>query len=235
MSGIVDHHNSILKFNQYGDLLPVLEYLPELKGFVLDGGYLGFTFICQPLTGVNEDLMNAMDDLYQRSFPDNSFMQISLFGSPYIKDTLDRFGSIREGRAAGEMGELYDSIGRSTYEYFMKSTAEPLNPNINLKVRDFEVWVSFKMPLKKQEPNEEEVKAFRRMYLQLRSTLEGIGCAPYDMDAALYVHRMQILHNHNADAAWRDGIKGHDAGLPLRYQVMERNNPIFVQQDGIQI
>lgn len=235
MTGIIDYHNSIMRFSQYGDSLPVLEYLPEMKGFVLDGGFIGFTFICQPLTGVNDDLMNAMDDLYQRNFPDDSFMQISLFGSPYIKDTLDRFGSIREGRAEGEMGELYDSIGRSTYEYFTESTTKPLNPNMNLKVRDFEVWVSFKMPLKKQEPSKDEVKVFRRMYLQLRSTLEGIGCSPYDMDGALYLHRMQILHNHNKDADWRSGVKGHDAALPLRYQVMERNNPVFVHQDGVQI
>lgn len=234
MVGILDRHNSIFKNNQFGDVLPVLEFIPEMNGYILDGGYIGFTFICQPLTGVNTDLMNALDDLYQRSFPDDSFLQISLFGSPYIKGLLNLYGNIREGRAEGEMGELYDEIGRTTYNYYQKSTDEPLHPATGLKVRDYEVWVSFKMPLKKQEPSKEEIKAFRRMYLQLKSTLNSIGCAPFDMSADLYVHRMQILHNQSKTADWRDGIKGHDAGIPLRYQVMQRDSRCFVHQDGLE-
>ncbi|MDH1472428.1 TraC family protein [Shewanella sp. GD03713] len=234
MAGIIDRHNSLIGHNQYGDVLPVLEFIPEMGGYILDGGYIGFTFICQPLTGVNTDLMNALDDLYQRQFPADSFMQVSLFGSPYIKWILDRFGNIREGRAEGEMGELYDEIGRSTHKYYSKSVDEPLHPSTGLKVRDYEVWVSFKMPLKKQEPSKDELKMFRRMYLQLKSTLESIGAWPEDMTAELYVHRMQILHNQSKNADWREGVCGHDAGVPLRYQVMERGNRAIVHQDGIE-
>lgn len=234
MAGILDKYNTLMGHNQYGDVLPVLEYIPELKGFILDGGYIGFTFICQPLTGVNTDLMNALDDLYQRTFPDDSFMQVSLFGSPYIKWILDRFGNIREGRDSGEMGELYDEIGRTTHKYYEDSVDTALHPASGLKVRDYEVWVSFKMPLKKQEPSKDELKTFRRMYLQLKSTLESIGAWPQDMTAELYVHRMQIIHNQSKDADWRKGVCGHDAGMPLRYQVMERGNRSVVHQDGIE-
>ncbi|MDF5637830.1 TraC family protein, partial [Vibrio parahaemolyticus] len=165
MAGILDKHNAIVGHNQYGDVLPVLEYIPEMNGYILDGGYIGFTFICQPLTGVNNDLMNSLDDLYERQFPADSFLQVSLFGSPYIKWILERFENIREGRAEGEMGELYDEIGRTTYQYYEESTDKPLHPVTGLKVRDYEVWVSFKMPLKKQQPSKAELTAFRRLYL----------------------------------------------------------------------
>lgn len=234
MAGILDKHNAIVGHNQYGDVLPVLEYIPEMNGYILDGGYIGFTFICQPLTGVNNDLMNSLDDLYERSFPADSFLQVSLFGSPYIKWILERFENIREGRAEGEMGELYDEIGRTTYQYYEQSTDKPLHPVTGLKVRDYEVWVSFKMPLKKQKPSKNELAAFRRLYLQLKSTLESIGAHPDDMTPELYVHRMQILHNQAKNADWREGVKGHDAGVPLRYQVMERGGSCFVHQDGLE-
>ena len=234
MVGIIDKHNALVGHHQFGDVLPVLEFIPEMNGYILDGGFIGFTFICQPLTGVNTDLMNALDDLYQRSFPSKSFMQVSLFGSPYIKGILDNYGGIREGRAEGEMGELYDDIGRTTHKYFQESTGKPLHEATGLKVRDFEVWVSFKMPLKKQEPSKEELKTFRRTFLQLKSTLDSIGSSPCEMDAELYVHRMQILHNQGKAADWRSGVCGHDAGVPLRYQVMERGNNVKVHVDGLE-
>lgn len=235
MVDIIQKHNSIFKHNQLGDFLPVLEYIPEMNGYLLDGGYIGCTFICQPLTGVNSDIMRALDDLYQREFPNGCFLQVSLFGSPYIKSMLDRFGSIREARAPGEMGELYDNMGRSTYRFYQESSEKPLNKATGLKVRDFEVWVSFKMPIRKQGPSKSELTIFKRMYLQLKTTLESIGCCPVDMNAELYVHRMQILHNKAKDADWRQGVIGHDAGLPLRYQVMERGGEFKVHKDGIEI
>ena len=234
MAGILDKHNTIFKHNQFGEVLPVLEFIPEMSGYILDGGYIGFTFICQPLTGVNTDLMNLLDDLYQRKFPDNSFMQVSLFGSPYIKWILDNYGNIREDRVDGEMGELYDEISKATHKYYSEGTEKTIHEESGLKVRDFEVWVSFKMPLKKQEPSTEELKVFRRMYLQLKSSLDTIGTAPVDMTAELYVHRMQILHNQGKNADWRDGVCGHDAGIPLRYQVLERGNNVKVHVDGIE-
>ncbi|NMV27082.1 conjugal transfer protein, partial [Vibrio parahaemolyticus] len=92
----------------------------------------------------------------------------------------------------------------------------------SLNVRDYEFWLFFKLLLKKQQPSKAELTSFRRLYLQLKSTLESIGAHPDDMTPELYVHRMQILHNQAKNADWREGVKGHDAGVPLRYQVMER-------------
>lgn len=34
MAGILDKYNTLMGHNQYGDVLPVLEYIPELKGFI---------------------------------------------------------------------------------------------------------------------------------------------------------------------------------------------------------
>lgn len=219
----------------YGDNLPVLNYIDEIQGFLLDGGYLAFTFICQPLTGGNQQIMNALDDLYEKDYPKDSLQQINLFASPYIQDNLEQYATIREGRTDGELSHLYDEFSRDNYNFLKNGTTKSIHPKSGLKIRDFEVWLSFKLPLKKQSPSKEELKTFCNVFSKMKATLETIGTSPVVMNAELYIHRMQILHNHGKKACWRDGVTGHDAAVPLRYQVLERDGRVLVDKSGLEI
>ena len=235
MFSIIDRHNQLTKHNQYADNIGVLAYIDELKGFILDGSYLAATFICQPLTGGGHEVMNSLDDLYQKDYPADAIQQVSLFASPYIKPTLDNFEDIREDRIDGELANLYNSLSRDSYNYLKECTVNPIHKQSGLMVRDFEVWFTLKIPLKKQKPSKSEIREFTILSAKLKNTLSTIGMSPIEMNAESYVHRMQMLHNHSPDAMWRNGEGCIDAGLPIRNQILEKNNRVIVEKDGLQI
>lgn len=220
----------------YGDSLPYLEYLGEMDAFLMDGGGLMASFLCQPLNGVNSEVQHALEDLFKNDFPTNMFLQVSMFASPDVEPLMQRYENIRGQRCPNEeTSDLLDSIGLDFKNYVLDKTLNPINERGQMLIRNFEVWVTITLPTKELTPSVREIKEFMTKRQALKATLEQIHLFPVEMDANMFLHRMQVLHNWGEDSSWRHRPHHHNASRPIRNQVLDRGSKIQVYQEGIEI
>ncbi|MCQ1058394.1 TraC family protein [Photobacterium sp. ZSDE20] len=225
-----------LNVNMWGDSLPYLEYIPELKGFILENKSLMTSFVCQPLNGVNEEIQNALEEFFKTEMPTDSFLQISMFASPDIEWMLKRYESNRGGRAKDpKLSKMLDDVAIANLEYLREKSKTPINEESEMLLRDHEIWVTFTMPTRGVLPNEREIETFTNKSSALQQVLTSIHMAPDQMDAEMFLHRMKIIHNWNKNASWRERPGEFDASRFLRDQMLDKGNAIRVYEDGIEL
>lgn len=219
----------------YGDSLPYLHYVEEMGGFILEEGGLMACFKCQPLNGVNQEIQNALEDLFKSDMPTNMFVQISMFASPDIKWMLDRYESNRGGRSKDrELSNLLDSVAVANYDYLKTKVHETMNDRSDIVLRDFEIWITLTLPTREQMPAYDEVDLFVKKRNQLQATLDSIHLCPERMNAEMFLHRMKVLHNWQDDATWKTRPREFDASRKIRDQILDKGNSIRVHEDGIE-
>ncbi|MEZ8733711.1 TraC family protein [Vibrio sp. 10N.239.312.D08] len=222
--------------NLWGDSLPYLSYIPEFEGFLMDDGALMCTFVCQPLNGVNQEVQNALEDLFKNDFPADMFVQISMFASPDIRWMLNAYEQNRGHRNKDtDVSDLLDGVAKDNVLFLQHKTMEPLSERGEVVIRDFEVWVSMTLPLRNMTPDAKELDTFLRKQTALKSTLESIHLQPRTMNAADFLHRMKVIHNWGPNASWRQRPYEHDASKLVRDQILDHGRQIKVHQDGIEL
>jgi len=59
----------LAKHDKFAELLPVLEYWDDEKVYLCDGPSLAVWYTCQPSNGGNDDIRNALNNMYRAGFP----------------------------------------------------------------------------------------------------------------------------------------------------------------------
>ncbi|MFZ3397528.1 TraC family protein [Vibrio harveyi] len=228
--------NNTFNANLWGDNLPYLEYIDELGGFIMDGGGLMSTFVCQPLNGVNQEVQSALEDLFKTDFPADMFLQISMFASPDIQWMLDRYEGNRGKRNENhEISDLLDNVAKANYGFLKEKTIHPLSERGEVLVRDMEVWVTISYPTRELRPSVEELETFMRKRQALEGVLESIHLQPQRMNAEMFLHRMKVVHNWNEDSGWRQNPGFFDASKMIRDQILDVGGEIKTWSDGIEL
>lgn len=224
-TGFQKRVSNMFRHNKWSECVPVLDFLEEDEIFVTEGPYLGVGFICQPTVGCNEDIKNTLTNLYNNDFPKDSLMQTSLVSMPDINSFIDGYSTIRGRRADGVDADLADTMSASVEDFLKEGTRRPIHAS-GLRIRNFEFWVTFKMPIKEQMPSEKEYQRMLKIKEQLGNALKSVNLAPQLMNEASWLHRMNVLMNHNEDALWRDGKVKRDMGRTLQSQIVENGNMV---------
>jgi conjugal transfer ATP-binding protein TraC len=210
-------------------------------GYIIDGGFLGNTFLCPPLSGASMKLLTSLDSLFRREYKENSFLQIALVASDDIIEQLNAFHSIR-GQRMKDKGELdMDEQGTYTAKYLQRLSQTTLpGPNMDgVPLRHFEVWVTIKNPIKKQLPTKKEVAEFVEQSNQLKETLTGLMGYAVSAEPEYFTHRMQMLHTPSQNAVWRKGVyskKGQGCyrpTQPIKQQYLENGTTLDVTPSSL--
>ncbi|MFQ3188895.1 MAG: conjugal transfer ATP-binding protein TraC [Paraglaciecola sp.] len=220
-----DKVKRMFSHNKWSELVPVLDFMEEDNVFITEGPYLGVAFVCQPTTGCNEDIKNTLTNLYNNDFPKDCLMQTSLVSLPDINHFLNGYNTIRGDRMKGSDGQLSDQMSASVMDYLRDGTRKPIHSS-GLKIRNFEFWVTFKMPIKHQVPTEHEIQKMIKIQDTLKNALDAVSLQPDEMTESMWLHRMNILLNHNEDALWRKGPVRKDCGRSLQSQLLENGNMV---------
>src|SRR5690554_3709436 len=147
----------LLKHNPFSEVFPVRDYLEEDKVFVLDGPAIGVMMVGQPTNGINDEIRNSLQHLYQLELPKGSTLQASLVSLPDIEDSLYGYRAIRGSRAVGEDKEKIEAIAKAGHDFFENSTRDPANDK-GFLFRDYEFWFTVKIPIKGAWPTEKEIR-----------------------------------------------------------------------------
>lgn len=225
--------SAMFKHNKWSECVPVLDFMKEESIFVTEGPYLGVGFICQPTVGCNEDIKNTLTNLYNNDFPTDSLMQTTLVALPDINNFVAGYDTIRGNRADGIDASLADKMSSDVQDFLQEGTKRPIHAS-GLRIRNFEFWVTFKMPIKEQLPTEKEYLQMLKIKEQLSNALKSVNLGPQLMDSDMWLHRMNVLMNHNEDALWRQGRVKRDMGRSLQSQVVENGNMVKVTNKHVE-
>jgi conjugal transfer ATP-binding protein TraC len=225
----------MLEHNPFSQLLPVIEFLPDEKVFILDGPAVGCLLICQPSPGSNSDIRNAFDAIYKSDYPEGTTIQCSLVSTPDIEDALFGYRAIREGRMQNKDKEQCEALANTILDFYREGSVNPINQS-GFKFKNYEFWFTIKMPIKEPAPNEKELEFITETSRQCLSRLHPFS--PYIATERDYHRRMRVLFNMYDTDGWRQKAHHLDKEyrtIPLRETILAPGKRLIPKIHGISI
>ncbi|MEY5092696.1 TraC family protein, partial [Salmonella enterica subsp. enterica serovar Corvallis] len=199
-------YNKELSRHQLGGFIPVYDQIPGTHYFLLDGNRLGFMFICSPSPGVFDNQQDVLTELFKMDFPTDTICQTSLTALPDLILHLSAWSAVRGGRMEGHDKLKGDLLTAYQLDYYDRSLNEPLKPDHDkLMLRDFQVWISFSIPLKSALPSEIEKTRIDALYSDLISKLNTVGLFPHKVGAENWLYCMDKLLHPGKTSRWSEG------------------------------
>lgn len=225
--------NEDLVRHKLGSFIPVFNQMENSNYFLIDGNKLGFMFVCNPSPGVYENQKDILSELYKMDFPSDTVCQVSFTGLPDLIMPLSSWAAVRGGRMTGSDKEKADLLNAYQLDYFVKSQHEPLKPYPAdpLKLRDFQVWFSFTIPLQNALPTETEHRKIDMLYSEIDSKLKTMGMMPHAASAETWLYCIDKILNPGKQTRWNEGNMEVDTMRPLNEQVDVPGRRYTVDED----
>ena len=224
---------SLLKHEPFGDLIPVLEYWDEEKVFLCEDPAIGSMLICHPTAGTNEEIRNALYQLWRTDYPKDTLIQAQLVCSPDIESSLHGFKSVRGNRMMNSDQEKCEALSSTIHDFFQNGTTEEIN-NSGYKFRNFELWFTVKIPIKEAVPSESELSTLQEITRTIFTRLDSF--APRIASRRDYYRRMRVLLNMYDRDNWRkqpEHFEKNCSTQPLRNLLLDSGKRVEVSKKGI--
>ena len=171
------------KKNKFSSYLPYAAYDPKNGIYWNKDDTNGFIFKCAPRIAESRELeKNIASLLGILSDIPGSVMSISLLSSPNIEPYLRRYKDLKVRARSNPL--LKSAMDK--YVDFLKKGTDGLPQLLNIPVRNFEVYVSFKVPVNMKGGSIHEIKA--TMYESLKgSYMSPVNVTPEDLIQVLYM------------------------------------------------
>ncbi len=234
MQTLINMHEKFLERTDPGELLPVLAYEEDTNVFLMDDGYVGTLIECHPMNGVDETTDKMLGALFAINYPDDAFLQVMLWASPDIKMQLDNYrASCRLDVDTPAAPFLKKSINAKT-EFFRNATAQSLSDTQTIRVRDFRVLVTCKIPFKGEMPTKKDMQEMVDIGHEMIECLRSMGLRPAYADAIRYLHIMRTMVNWSDDALWKNADHHpYNDDVPLRSQIFDLDNRVSRDEHSV--
>ncbi|MEZ8028387.1 TraC family protein [Enterovibrio norvegicus] len=218
----------------YGQHLPVIGYQRKDRYFQLDDGYIGVMFKLHTLPAVNDEIQEQFETIYKFDWPEHSFVQTIFWASDDISPQINRLKTLHGGRQVGQPNDQLDAVSENLCQFYYDAAANGF-AGTECKPRSFEVYLAFKIPIKRFKPTEKELATLFALRRDVSESCSKIGMAPIEMDEWSWWMMMNRLHNRGNDAKWRTGMYTPDPSRLVREQVQDIGGKIEFHKDCIQI
>lgn len=215
-------------------LFTPLAYDAERMTFVCSDQTLAFGFLMYPLAGADEGTDDRLNVLLNQDWPEGTAIQFSLVATPdlerEISDYMGRRMLCRDPSMIKEASEVTD--------YFRQSATDGIlqGRSTNIKVRNFYIITTVKIPMAAKYPVFEELEKANRMRREMFEGLSNVGFAPAGLTHDMYVRLMQSILNWGPEAGWRDRITPEmDPNVLIRDQIIDWGRGIGVDKDGMDL
>jgi conjugal transfer ATP-binding protein TraC len=200
-------------------LFPTLAYDPDSHLFLLDDQSLAFGYLCEPLSAADQSNADRLLVLGNLDWPPETLLQVALWTSPDVEETVARMEGLRIETATALLREST----RRTAAYLRAGSSAPISPASDLRLRELQVLVTAKLPLAAPQPSAHELREARELQATALQVLATAGMRPTSLTADRHVRIMTTLLNWGPQAGWHDRITPEcDARRPVRDQYPPR-------------
>lgn len=130
-----DTQNAILGDRSISDFLPYESFDSETSIFY-NKKSIGFILEASPLVGANEEIVSILTSLITDVLPNNTDLQVILWGSPKIGEIVDAFQYERS-----KSGSMYEWLAQKRSEFLKKGAFDSLTKSGHYILRDFRLFI----------------------------------------------------------------------------------------------
>lgn len=236
----LEQWKTTLGLEKYSSIIPILDEFTgedgQHAGYILEGGYLGSSWLCPPSSGYGANIISTLDSIFKKKYPEGTVIQFSLVACDDLVTVLDNYKYCRGNRNRFET--VIDTEITTDYmvDYYkaLADTSIPSRDMEGVPLRNFEVWASIKVPIKKAMPANEEVDDFLDIANNFEGSLQQIFGYCTKMNPEILINRLQMIHNPSPDAVWRRGVVvggrqgSYKPTQPIRNQLLESGTEVRV-------
>lgn len=235
---ITELHNRLLARKSPSELISAVAFDPGQGLYFHADGSLGYVFLCYPLVGVDERIVQQLQPLFSQGFPTNSLMQISLWPSPDVETELRIMEAIRtpkSGEALGEGRKLATYLVEGRATFLREHTRVPISPLLPTRVRNIQVLIAAKIPCGRATPSDADCELVARLKMTTEQILRTLGMAPVSLDPERYLRVLGSMVNWGEQASWRSQALLYDENRLLREQVFDLDATVRVDERGLMV
>ena len=107
---------------------------------------------------------------------------------------------------AAQANPLHRRIVEERAEFLAEGAHRPIISESGLRVRNFLLVITCKLPLSAPEPTAKDIERAKDMRLRFEQSMSTVGLAPRPMTADDYLEITDTILNRDASAGWRHGI-----------------------------
>lgn len=217
--------------NESSRLFRPLAFDEKTHLFLCDDNMLGFSFVCQPTSGWDTQMLSTIQlMLSQDPYPTKSLLSFSLWASPDIRDHLKGSDNLR----AACRDALHREVHDNALGYFWSATTNPAEVVQHTKVRNFQLLISFKMPIESLDVSSEELQQIQAIQRTMLQRLKKAQFAPRKMNSMMLVNIMNTIMNWQGDSEWRTTQQlPVDEHATLNEQFVQYDTRVFKTRDGV--
>lgn len=233
---ITDLHNRLLERKTPAAMLSLIAHDPEQGLYFHADGSLGYLFLCYPLIGVDERVVQQLQPLLSQAYPPNTIMQVSLWTSPDLETELRMMETIRMPRAGEALSDgrrIATTLVQGRAKFLREHTHQPISPLLPTLIRNIQILVSVKVPCRGAIPTEEDSELVTRLKLTTEQILRTLGMAPISIDPERYLRTLGSMVNWGEQASWRNHALLYDESRLLRDQVFDLDTTLRVDDGGL--
>jgi conjugal transfer ATP-binding protein TraC len=230
-----------LPFDRFSDFLPYLGYDEETQLFAIEGAKpgdiegLAFVLELTPQVGASREMADFLTNLFTIDAPPSTGLQVQIFGSPKLDNTLDLMQAITTGGKGEEDSErtrLLQMLAKKRADFYARGAVSDLYPGFNYRMREYRANLSVVVPFK--DPLTESA---RRQMLGLRqniiNTLNQYFLYAYTWTAHDLVNFLALILNPQHTLGGRYPSLNYDAGRLLKYQIIAPDTAAEEEKDHI--
>ncbi|EYU15111.1 type IV secretion system protein TraC [Photorhabdus aegyptia] len=185
---------------RFSDVCPVRAYDEQYQFFLCDNKYIGFGFVCRPLSGTTGKEIQQFQTLLSSNFPAKTIVQFDLIASPNIVSKINYMDYLRM--------DCQDPILRNAIynrsKFLLHSTDYPMK-GTGTRVRNCLLLITIKIPIKSEyEVRDDELNLINEFRNTFDTTLNITGLCPMPLTREKYVEILTSIVNQGENASWRD-------------------------------
>ncbi len=254
MSAVNTINRFLEKTNNFSDLIPVISGDEKTKIFMTEDGYLAFSFLCDPAYWFSSSMDSQLEPLLTLDYPVDTLIQFTLYGSPDIRRNVKEYLEVRglkehkydreaQKRAIREMGmsDFYDDNSgilntiEARAEFLKDSVINPVDRRNNLKIRDFNLIISVKIPVKDLPPSDGDMSITYSLKNQFEQILAQIGLNPRGLNGKAWLRIMRTILNWDEETTWKTDEDEVETNRPLNEQVLDWGSSVVVEKDHLKL
>jgi conjugal transfer ATP-binding protein TraC len=235
---ITELHNRLLDRKNPAELLSVLAFDDATGLYFHADGCLGYMILGDPLTGVDDRVVQQLQPLLGQNFPPNSVLQVTLWSSPDVEDQLLRMREIRVPTGKGPVSagrRLATALVEGRAQYLREHTFTPISALLPVRVRNIQAVVSVKVPCGAGAPNEGDIEKVGRLRQTTEQILRTLGMAPMVLDPERYLRIVGSIVNSAPNASWRRHAALYDSSRLIREQVFDLETTLRTDSRGLRL
>lgn len=220
--------NKVLSQKRLSQFFNVLAYHSDDKLFLLNDHHIGFGFVAEPLAGADQSIADRLTVLLNSDFPKDTLLQFCLIASPNIQAKLTIFRAIRQG----QKDPLIRAAVFARSEFLKQGALSQLDAQTQLRVREFKLLITCKIPIEKAFPSERALQKASQLQQAMNQILKTIGFSHHELNASEYLSYLSDLIN--VDRPVEDKVIPQN-DKPLNEQILDYDTALTVDHDRLEL